>query len=132
VENGSGEIEADGTMDQQISIVKPYSRKAYKIIDWVCCRVAFKLVLCVGNQMLSRLKRLQDQDIMLHKWGERPVMGLTLTLVQWMKDFFSFIMRNFIKKMLFIFGPDSYSKLEVSQTFKTIFSNFDKAVCVTY
>jgi hypothetical protein len=58
VDNGSGEIEANGTIDQQLSIVEPHSRKAYKILDRVYCGVAFKLVFYVGNQMLFRLKRL--------------------------------------------------------------------------
>jgi hypothetical protein len=131
VENGSGEIEVDGPLDTQHSLVEPYSRKAYKILDKVCCRAAFKLVFCVGNQILSRLDRLQNKDIMVQKQVGRPVRGVTLILVQWMKDFFEFHCEKLPQKDV-IHLPDSYSKLEVWQTFKTSFSNFDKGANVTY
>jgi hypothetical protein len=68
---------------------------------------------------------------MLHKCGKRRVRDLTIILVQWMKNFFEFHYEKLPNKNVIHF-PNSYSKLEVWQTFNTTFSNFDKATCVTY
>jgi hypothetical protein len=67
MKNGKREIEADENLEQQLSIVELLSKKGYKVLDMVCYRIAFKSVFCVGNQMLSHLDKLKEQDIMLHK-----------------------------------------------------------------
>jgi hypothetical protein len=48
------------------------SRITYKVFDNECCRKAFKLVFCVGNHMLGRVRQKKNQDIMVERPLGRP------------------------------------------------------------
>ncbi len=106
-------------------------RTTYKVLDNECCRKAFKLVFCVGNHMLDRLRRKKNQDVMAERPLGRPKNALYFIVEQWMKDYFEFNCEKLPNKEI-IHLPDSLSKWDVWKTFRSTFPSLEKAVQVNY
>jgi hypothetical protein len=103
----------------------------YKIFGRGVCRHAFKLIFCIGNHTLDRLRFLKNQSVEVKKPLGRVRGSLSYILESWMQDFFHNNCEKLPNKDI-LHLPDSFSKLEVWKIFKSTFADFDKTEKVTY
>lgn len=103
----------------------------YKVFGRGVCRQAFKLVFCIGNHSLDRLRFLKNQNAEVKKPLGRVRGSLSYILESWMQDFFENNCEKLPNKDI-LHLPDSYSKLEVWKLFKSTFADYDKTEKVTY
>ena len=69
--------------------LQPASWLDYKIFQSAVCRKAFKLVFCIGNHMLSRLRVLKNYSVEIQKPVGRVRSSLSYILQSWLKNFFN-------------------------------------------
>jgi hypothetical protein len=129
---GRGETQnEDETTIGGCQSLQPASWLDYKIFQSAVCRKAFKLVFCIGNHMLSRLRVLKNHSVETQKPVGRVRSSLSYILESWLEDFFNNNCEKLPNKDI-VHLPDSFSKLEVWKIFKSSFSNFDKYENVSY
>lgn len=105
--------------------------RAYKVLDVLVCRKAFKAVFCVGNHMLSRLSKLKNDNLQYHKPVGAPITHTSYVVISWMKTFFDTHCESLPNKEV-VHLPDNYSKLEVYNVYKSSFVNLDTSCNITY
>ena len=124
------EDERDGHQDGGRYIQKN-SRGRFRIKGHPVCRIAFKAVFCISNNLLQRLQGSNNASLYSPRLGGRPLSNATCVVTTWMKNFFETHCESLPNKDI-VHLPDNFSKFKVWNLYKSTYQILDRDSSVSY
>ena len=124
------EDKRDGHQDGGRYIQKN-SRGKFRIKGHPVCRIAFKAVFCISNNLLQRLQGSNNASLYSPRLGGRPLSNATCVVTTWMKNFFETHCESLPNKDI-VHLPDNFSKFKVWNLYKSTYQILDRDSSVSY